>query len=238
MLALVVTACGPGDDEVPQPTFKAPQSSTPADPASATVVAPPPASTSATALSSGLPPYESSVEPVTEEQLGATWRAGCPVGPDELRLVRLSYATPDGTSATGELVVAASVADDVIAAFGDLYAAGFPITRMETIDAYGADDDRSMAADNTSGFNCRDVTGGTGWSRHSYGEAVDINPLINPYVEGDTVLPAAGAAYLDRSDVRPGMIVAGDLVVQAFTSRGFEWGGDFETLKDYQHFAR
>lgn len=186
----------------------------------------------------GWPAFESSVQPVNVARLGKTWRAGCPVGPDELRLVRVSHATPDGETATGELIVAADAANDVIAAFVEIYEARFPITQMRTIDAYAGDDDASMADDNTSAFNCRPVTGGTGWSRHSYGLAIDINPVRNPYVINDTVLPPAGQAYLDRSDVRAGMIVAGDVVVLAFTSRGFEWGGDFDSLRDYQHFAR
>jgi len=148
----------------------------------------------------------------------------------------MTHATPEGVAATGRLIVSADAVDDVLAAFEEIYAARFPITRM--VDEFGGDDDVSMAADNTSGFNCRTVTGGTGYSRHSYGNAIDINPLRNPYVRDDIVQPPAGANYLDRTDVRAGMIVAGDVVVTAFTSRGFEWGGDFETLKDYQHFAR
>jgi hypothetical protein len=108
---------------------------------------------------------------------------------------------------------------------------------MIPIDAYGGDDDASMADDNTSAFNCREVTGGAGWSQHAYGLAIDINPLENPYVRGDEVLPPAGQEYLDRDDVRPGMIIEGDDVVRAFTFRGFEWGGNFRTLKDYQHVA-
>jgi hypothetical protein len=107
---------------------------------------------------------------------------------------------------------------------------------MERVEAYGGDDDASMAADNTSAFNCREITGGGAFSNHSWGTAIDVNPLENPYVKGDVVLPDAGAAYLDRSDVRPGMIVDGDVVVTAFAAIGFEWGGDWNRLKDYQHF--
>lgn len=254
LMAVLGTGCSP-DDVAPPPDST--MTSRGASTAAVTTGSDPPATSSplrtdspptpprdtagATAPSSspsGWPPFESSVEPVTAERLGPTWRPGCPVGPDELRLVRVSHATPDGATATGELVVAAEAAGDVIAAFAEIYAARFPITRMTTIDAYGGDDNESMADDNTSAFNCRAITGGTGWSRHSYGLAIDVNPLRNPYVNGETVLPPAGQAYLDRTDVRPGMIVAGDVVVAAFTSRGFEWGGDFASLKDYQHFDR
>ena len=251
VVAALLTGCGADDVRPPagSTTTSAPPSTTATEPTVGSSTSPatvgsstaPPASSAgstAPASSPGWPAFESSVEPVGAERLGPTWRPGCPVGPDDLRLVRVSHATPDGATATGELVVAADAADDVIAAFAEIYAARFPITRMTTIDAYGGDDDESMAEDNTSAFNCRAVTGGTGWSRHSYGLAIDINPLRNPYVNGDTVLPPAGQAYLDRTDVRAGMIVAGDVVVVAFTSRGFEWGGDFDSLKDYQHFDR
>jgi D-alanyl-D-alanine carboxypeptidase len=120
-----------------------------------------------------------------------------------------------------------------------MYEARFPIRRMEPVDKYGGSDDASMAADNTSAFNCRPITGTTDrWSNHSYGRAIDINTIENPYVKGGTVLPPAGAAYLDRGDVRPGMIVAGDVVTTAFAAEGFGWGGDYTSLKDYQHFER
>lgn len=228
-----------GSSQLPQSPSTAPPSPSPSPPAA------PPATPSAggpTAAPTGAtddwPAYESSIEPVTAARLGPTWQPGCPVAPADLRLVTVTYATDDATARTGELVVAAGGAEDIVAVFAEIYAARFPITVMETIEMYGGDDDASMAADNTSAFNCRPVTGGDGWSRHAYGLAVDINPLRNPYVQGSTVLPPAGAAYLDRSDVRPGMIVAGGVVVRAFAERGFEWGGDFSSLKDYQHFDR
>ena len=99
-----------------------------------------------------------------------------------------------------------------------------------------ADDDASMAADNTSAFNCPAVTGGTGWSEHSYGRAVDVNPVENPYVRGTTVLPPAGAAFVDRH-AAPGVILDGDVVVQAFAAHGWQWGGHWTSPKDYQHFS-
>jgi hypothetical protein len=184
------------------------------------------------------PPFTSSVEPISTERLGVTWRPGCPVGADALRLVTITYAQFEGGPATGELIVAAEAVDDVVAAFRDLYAARFPIRKMITMEAYGGDDERASAEDNTSGFNCRNVLGTDRWSQHSYGLAIDINPLENPYLVGGEIRPPAGAEYLDRTDVRPGMIVEGDVVFRAFTSRGFEWGGFFVSTPDYQHFAR
>ena len=91
-----------------------------------------------------------------------------------------------------------------------------------------------MAADNTSGFNCRFVGGTTRWSMHAYGEAIDVNTVENPYVRGSTVSPPAGRAYLDRSRYRKGMAVPGGVLVRAFASAGWKWGASFG---DYQHFS-
>jgi hypothetical protein len=105
------------------------------------------------------------------------------------------------------------------------------------VDRFGADDNASMAADNTSAFNCRPITGATtGFSVHSYGRAIDVNTLENPYVKGTTVQPPAGRAFTNRANLRPGMIRHGDRVWRAFTAHGFIWGGDWTSLKDYQHF--
>lgn len=149
----------------------------------------------------------------------------------------MSHWNYAGSVSTGKLVVAAGLANQVVDIFRDLYDARFPIERMELVDKYNGDDDQSMAANNTSAFNCRLVTGGSSYSEHSYGRAIDVNPLVNPYVKGSTVLPPAGSAYVDRSLDAPGMIHANDEVVQAFASRGWIWGGTWSSLKDYQHFS-
>jgi hypothetical protein len=154
----------------------------------------------------------------------------------DLRIIRMPHWGFDGQVHDGELVVHRDVAAAVADVFGTMFAQRFPIARMERVEAYGGDDDASMAADNTSAFNCREITGGGAFSNHSWGTAIDVNPLENPYVKGDVVLPDAGATYLDRGDVRPGMIVDGDVVVTAFAAIGFEWGGHWNRLQDYQHF--
>ena len=91
-----------------------------------------------------------------------------------------------------------------------------------------------MAADNTSGFNCRVVGGTSRWSQHAYGQAIDVNPVENPYVQGSHVSPPAGRAYVDRSRFRRGMAVEGGVLVRAFASVGWGWGAGFG---DYQHFS-
>jgi hypothetical protein len=183
------------------------------------------------------PPFTSSMATPTAADLPASWEPGCPVAPDGLRIITMSHWNYAGSVSTGKLVVAAGLASQVVDIFRDLYDARFPIERMELVDKYDGDDDQSMAANNTSAFNCRPVTGGSSYSEHSYGRAIDINPLVNPYVKGSTVLPPAGSAYVDRSLDAPGMIHANDEVVQAFASRGWIWGGTWSSLKDYQHFS-
>jgi len=105
------------------------------------------------------------------------------------------------------------------------------------VDRFDADDRESMRHDNTSAFNCRYVAGTTTWSQHAFGRAIDINPVENPYVDGSHVSPPRGRRYLDRSDVRPGMIVRGDVVLRVFRRIGWGWGGDWSFVKDYQHFS-
>jgi len=182
-------------------------------------------------------PYRSSVGPVAEADLGASWRPGAPVGPDELRRVHVDHWGFDGAAHRGELVVHESVADDVVWAFGELYAARFPIERVEPIDRYGGDDDASMAANNTSAFNCRSLPGGSRWSQHAYGRAVDINPLVNPYrASSGDLQPATAGRYLDRTRDDLGLLHPGDAAVDAFTDRGWTWGGAWHDPVDYQHF--
>lgn len=168
---------------------------------------------------------------------GLSWRPGCPVGLDDLALVEVTYRDFDDRPRWGRMVVATSVASPTVDTWRRLHDARFPVARMRLVDHYGADDDASMDDNNTSAFNCRPVTGGGSWSEHSYGTAIDINPVQNPYVRGPTVLPAAGSDYLDRSNVRPGMVVRPGPVTDAFTAMGWGWGGDFRTLRDYMHFS-
>lgn len=151
--------------------------------------------------------------------------------------MHVRYRGFDGGAHVGVLVVNRRVAPDVATVFRRLYAARFPIRRMTPVAAFHGSDDASMAADNTSGFNCRRAVGGTGWSEHAYGTAIDVNPVENPYVLGGRVLPPAGRAYRDRVRVRPGMAVPGGVLVRAFASVGWKWGGRWASSPDYQHFS-
>ena len=115
---------------------------------------------------------------------------------------------------------------------------GFVVTRMRPVHEFDGSDDKSMAADNTSAFNCRPKSGGKSWSEHAYGRAVDVNPMRNPFVKGERVTPPQGKAWLDRDSAKAGVLVSGSDAVQAFRAVGFRWGGHWRTAKDYQHFSR
>lgn len=178
------------------------------------------------------------VQPVTAAELGATWRPGCPVAPEQLRRVELDYVGLDGRTHRGDLVVHEDVVADVIAIFGELRQQGYPIAKMQTPDHYpAAADELSMEDNNTSAFNCRPLPGSDRWSLHAYGRAVDINPLFNPYLERSGDLePTTARAYLNRARTDPGILHAGDSAVRAFTDRGWTWGGYWHNPIDYQHF--
>jgi len=168
--------------------------------------------------------------------MAASWRPACPVPLADLRYLTVTYRGFDGSDHSGELVVAASVATDVVEVFHRLYNNGFPLASLRLVDDFGGSDDRSMDADNSSAFNCRAVTGGGGFSEHSYGTAIDLNPVENPYLSGATVLPPQGRQFLDRAP-GPGVITEGDDVVAAFASIGWTWGGTWSGPIDYQHFS-
>jgi hypothetical protein len=169
--------------------------------------------------------------------IGVSWRPGCPVGLSRLRLLTVSYWGFDHDVHQGRLIVNESAASVLARAFGLLFAARYPIRQMQPVEAFGGNDERSMAADNTSAFNCRRVRGTSSWSMHAYGLAVDINPFENPEVIGRQVFPPAAGRWADRSRHSPAMIRRGDAVWRAFISVGWKWGGDWTSPKDYQHFS-
>ncbi len=171
---------------------------------------------------------------------GKSYKEGCPVALEQLRLVRVLHKTREGKTLTGELIVNRLIADDVLEIFRALFKANYPIEKIRLIDYYNADDETSMRDNNTSAFNFRVISGTNRVSNHGLGLAIDINPLYNPYVmvrDGRTVIePATARAYVDREKVFPYKIDHNDLCYKLFTERGFVWGGDWKNRKDYQHF--
>ena len=177
-------------------------------------------------------------EHIIEFITGLTFRDYAPFELCFLTYLTITHVDFNGEDRIGHMIVAAEIGEEVLEIFREIYEARFPIYSIKLIDYFDALDYYSMAANNSSAFNFRYIANTNVISRHGFGMAIDINPLQNPYVRGDNVLPAAGRAYLDRSYVRPGMIVRGDPVYQAFTSRGWTWGGTWTLPRDYHHFER
>jgi hypothetical protein len=217
-------------------TSAPPPSPAPPPPPSVTTTPPPaPASTP-----SPPPPPVPTVHAVTASDLGTTWRPGCPIAPQQLRRVDIDHIGFDGQPHRGELIVHEDLVAEVEAIFHDLLRQRYPIEKMRTVDHYaGADDELSMQDNNTSAFNCRIIPGSGRWSQHAYGRAIDLNPLINPYIGSTGAFqPRNAAPYVDRNRRDPGLLHDGDPAVTAFTDRGWAWGGYWRTIKDYQHFER
>ncbi|MCV7191362.1 M15 family metallopeptidase [Mycolicibacterium brumae] len=178
------------------------------------------------------------ISPVTAADLGASWRAGCPLAPSGLRLVEVDYLGFDGQSHRGALIVKTELAQQVQEIFAELEAIRFPIEKIRPAAEYaGAEDELSMRDNNTSAFNCRGIPGSSSWSEHAYGRAIDINPLLNPYISASGAMePATAGPYLDRTLDEAGMLRDGHPAVEVFTDRGWTWGGNWRDPKDYQHF--
>lgn len=163
------------------------------------------------------------------------------VGRKDLCYVRVLHCDHEGRTHSGEMVVSKKIAERVVEIFRILYEEKYPIERMVLPDVYGADDEKQMQANNTSCFCFRMMTGGRKLSKHARGLAIDINPLYNPYckIRRDgtrLVKPANAVPYCDRRKSFPYMVKRHDLAYKLFTERGFVWGGDWKSLKDYQHF--
>ena len=187
------------------------------------------------------PLFQSQISTIPEDvrslMHGRTWHEGCPVSLDELSLLNLTYWGEDQQAHEGELIVHQSQSEAVVRIFQTLYEQRFPLTSMKLMWHFEGSDDASMKANNTSGFNCRQIKNTQKWSNHSYGMAIDINPLWNPWVRGEIVDPPEGKPFVDREQVHPGIIRAGDAVVTAFAKEGWKWGGYWSKTKDYQHFS-
>jgi hypothetical protein len=194
-------------------------------------------------------PSHASVQPLpasvrSQVRHAGAWHRGCPVALSQLRLLTVPYIGFDGQAHTGQLVVNRSAAGPLGRVFAKLYALRFPIRHMGLADRYGPV--RSLPADGdvTASFECRQAApspcvGGSGtgsWSEHAFGDAVDLNPLENPYVGCGQSRDPATRPYFNRSRRRPGMVTGA--VVRAFRSIGWGWGGSWSgSTKDYMHFS-
>ncbi|MGH8923499.1 MAG: M15 family metallopeptidase [Acidimicrobiia bacterium] len=168
----------------------------------------------------------------------SSWKVGCPVTLEELSYLTVSFVGFDGRNHTGEILVNAAYGAGIVDVMRVLYETKFPIEEMRVITAAEIDAPPTGDWNSTTSFVCRPAVGReSGWSMHAFGLAIDINPFHNPYLRGEVVVPELAGAYTDRLAVRPGMIDASSPVIEAFADIGWEWGGDWQSAKDWMHFS-
>ena len=171
---------------------------------------------------------------------GKSYKDNCTVPLSDLRFLHVLHVGFDGKTHDGEIICNKYIADDLLEIFEELYEAKYPIEKIKLVDEYDADDEASMADNNSSSFNFRYISYTTKISKHGYGLAMDINTLYNPYVKTVngklSIEPANATDYVDRSKDFDYKIDEDDLVYKLFIAHGFEWGGSWKSSKDYQHF--
>ncbi len=187
--------------------------------------------------------YEPISDEIFERISGISYPVDCTIPLDDLRYVVLQYIDFSGECQSGEMICNKDIAEDIVEIFYELYTSGYQIESIKLIDEYGGDDTASMLANNTSCFNYRVVEGTTHLSNHAKGLAIDINPFYNPYITYNSdgtvnISPSGSEAYADRSANFPYKIDENDLAYKLFKQHGFTWGGNWNSVKDYQHFER
>ena len=175
---------------------------------------------------------------------GNSWRKGCPVPLKNLRYLKVKYRDFQGKDRVGELIVHQDVAYEVTKIFAELYTIQYPIRKMKLVSDYKGSDWQSIEADNTSAFNCRNATGSKKWSKHSYGKAIDLNSIENPYISRSgriahkESLPYRKRVHKTHSAADKAILLKDDKAVRIFKKYGWKWGGDWRGVKDYQHFSK
>lgn len=185
---------------------------------------------------------------IKKQMIGTVWHKDCPVALDELDYLQLPYWGFDDKPHMGEMIVHQIVAKEVVDIFEKLYRAHFPIEKMVLPGTFLHNNslsglplgDLNSVANNTSGFFCRpDGQSPHQYSPHSFGLAIDINPLYNPgIIDGGKAEPALGVKYLNRDLKVKGMIKEDDLVTTTFYAYGWKWGAYFSQGVDYMHFQK
>jgi len=193
--------------------------------------------------------YQSSISNITPDikkrmLKGNSWRKGCPVSLNNLRYLRVKHKDFRGKEVMGEIIVHKEVSTEVTEIFETLYEDDYPIYKMRLVSDYKGNDWQSIEADNTSAFNCRQATGSKKWSKHSYGKAIDINPIENPYIaRSGRISHKESLQYRKRvhkKDTYAGraVLLKNDKATKIFRKYGWKWGGDWSKVKDYQHFSK
>lgn len=189
----------------------------------------------------------SKITPIIQDRMlkANSWRETCPVHLVDLRYINVNHLNFKGKTVSGEIIVHKEIADEVVNIFADLYAINYPIQQMSLVSDFKANDWQSIEAGNTSAFNCRPITGNKKkWSKHAYGKAIDINPIENPYVSRKGYISHKASlkykkrvhkvnTYADRA-----VLLKNDKATKVFKKYGWKWGGDWNTIKDYQHFVK
>jgi len=189
----------------------------------------------------------SEITPEVKERMvkADSWRQSCPVPLVDLRYINVNHLNFEGETVSGEIIVHKDVADDVVNIFSELYEMGYPIKQMHLVSDFNADDWESIEAGNTSAFNCRPVTGNKKkWSKHAYGRAIDINPIENPYVSKTGHISHKESLKYKRrvhkvnTPADKALLLKNDKATKIFKKYGWKWGGDWRSIKDYQHFVK
>lgn len=175
---------------------------------------------------------------VIERITGKTYKENGEIDLDDLSYLQIRYIDFSHNIADGEMIVHKSLAKEVLEIFEMLFEAEYEIEKIKLCDKYDGDDEASMADNNSSAFNFRNVAGTQELSMHALGRAIDINPLYNPYIVGEDISPSNSLPYVDRSKDFSHKINHHDLAYKVFASKGWKWGGDWENSKDYQHFYK
>ena len=187
--------------------------------------------------------YENIPQSILDRIQGISYPKDCPVSLTALRYCHIRYIDFDGNKQDGEMICNKAIADDVMQIFSQLYDSGYQIESIRLIDDFGGDDEASMEADNTSCFNYRTIAGSSKISKHALGLAIDINPLYNPSVtfdkKGNSIIaPSTATDYIDRTKNFAYKISDQDLAYKLFIKHDFIWGGNWNSIKDYQHFEK
>jgi hypothetical protein len=193
--------------------------------------------------------YSNSISKITSEVKkrmikGNSWRKGCPVPLKDLRYIRVKHINFKGLEGKGEIIVHKDVSGEVVKIFEELYKIGYPIRQMRLVSDFKGSDWQSIEADNTSAFNCRKATGSKNWSKHSYGKAIDINSIENPYISRSGRISHKeslkyrkrvhkNSTYSDKA-----VLLKNGKATKIFKKYGWKWGGDWLGVKDYQHFSK
>lgn len=156
---------------------------------------------------------------------------------EELVYIPIQHYDFNENILNGGIVVNKKVGEEVGNIFKELFNIKYKIEKVKLIDEYGADDNKSMADNNSSSFNYRLISGTNRLSKHAQGLAIDINPLYNPYIKNGIAIPSVSQKYVDRSLKLESMIYKNDKIYNIFSKYGWKWGGNW-TSPDYQHFEK